>query len=190
MPAILKTIKLLRRVLKDENCRRMNRSTVIGFLGELLIKEKLEYEGCGNLEFLGNQSGYDLRNGNIKIDVKCSTLKNEIKKGFGKYWGWALVTESKKRHISCTHFICVALDDDYQVAAYYVISSKDVTGFHSGVGQFGGVKHGFVVGNKINLKVFPTDWRNYFKVSKKLISAGKAIYVSKNGSLLRVLNKI
>ena len=73
MNKISKSIKLLQRVIRDSNCGRMNLSTVKGYLGELLVKNKLEQEGF-KVDHAGNQSGYDLRIGGAKIDVKFSTL--------------------------------------------------------------------------------------------------------------------
>jgi UDP-N-acetylglucosamine transferase subunit ALG13 len=85
---ITKTIDLLRKVILDGNCERMNKSTVIGFLGELIVKEQLEKAGI-IVEHCGNQTGYDLSIGEgngIKIDVKTSRLKDEFSCGC-KHWG-------------------------------------------------------------------------------------------------------
>jgi hypothetical protein len=83
--AITRTIKLLRKIILDKNCERMNKSTVVGFLGELIVREELERANI-KVEHCGNQTGYDLVIGQdkgIKIDVKTSRLKDEYKRPFG-----------------------------------------------------------------------------------------------------------
>ena len=109
MVSIIETIQRLKLVIKDENCARMNHSTVKGFLGELLVKAKLESEG---LEIIhrGNQSGFDLEyakeHSHFKIDVKYSEPKNDFEKAVTN-WGWALQHENKKKPITCTNGHCL-----------------------------------------------------------------------------------
>mgnify|MGYP006179999811 CR=1 FL=1 len=70
------TIENLQKLLLDDNCSRMNKSTIKGYLGELYVKGKLEAELDGEVKHLGNQSGYDLEiDSNILIDEKFSTIK-------------------------------------------------------------------------------------------------------------------
>lgn len=57
--SITNTISLLRKIIFDTNCDRMNKSTIKGFLGELIVKERLEEVGF-EVKHQGNQSGYDL----------------------------------------------------------------------------------------------------------------------------------
>ena len=86
------TIDLLKAVIKDPNCRKMNKSTVVGYLGELLVKEKLESEGF-SVTHRGNQSRDDLqyeKQGTaVIVDVKCSLCKWDFSKEVAN-WGWAL----------------------------------------------------------------------------------------------------
>ncbi len=160
-----KTVDLLKAVIRDENCRHMNLSTIKGYLGELIVKAKLESEGC-MVEQKGNQCGYDLGFDNIKIDVKTSTLKEETPGTLG--WGWALKQKSKKRRLSCTHFVCLALDEKYNEKAFYVIKKEDIGKFLANSKRFKNVENRFgvypnenindkkvlKVGNKENLKKF------------------------------------
>jgi len=39
------TIELLKEVICDEHCERMNKSGVKGYLGELIVFQKLQNEG-------------------------------------------------------------------------------------------------------------------------------------------------
>src|ERR1700724_1160231 len=114
MTPINETIQRLKLIIKDENCARMNQSTVKGYLGELLVKAKLESEGL-KLFHQGNQTGHDLEytndNQSVKIDVKCSSQKSEFDK-VAPNWGWALQHENKTKPITCTHFVCLALDKE------------------------------------------------------------------------------
>lgn len=186
------TIELFRKLILDPNCSRMNQSTVKGYLGELLVKAKLESEGIA-VEHLGNQSGYDLqfnyRGEVFRVDVKFSTLKCEYCPGQNN-WGWALVHQNKKRQISCTHFVCVAVDTKLEVIGYYVVSLNQVERFLSGVGQFGGVKHGFILFE--DESYVPNKHDRFFQLcetSRQLLKDGAIIFVGKNESLLRALSQ-
>ncbi len=142
MKNINRTIELLKKIIRDENCRHMNLSTIKGYLGELIIKAKLESEGCV-VEQKGNQCGYDLGFDNIKIDVKTSTLKEETPGILG--WSWALKQKNKKRKLSCTHFVCVALDEKYNEKAFYIIKKEDIGKFPANSKRFKNVKNRFGV---------------------------------------------
>jgi hypothetical protein len=48
MANLEKTIRCLKDVINDPNCRYMNLSNVKGYLGELLVLSKLEGEGKWN----------------------------------------------------------------------------------------------------------------------------------------------
>src|SRR3990172_5207946 len=141
--SITNTIHLLQQVILDENCGRMNKSTVKGFLGELIVKEKLEEAGF-EVEHQGNQSGYDLlvwfQDKEIKGDVKTSTLKDDLYCG-RNHWGWALKHSNKKKPISATHYICIGLDDDLEAKRFFIIPASLVSKFPKGIGQFSKVEH-------------------------------------------------
>jgi len=185
------TIELLKKVILDPNCSRMNQSTVKGYLGELLVKAKLEREGA-LVEHLGNQRGYDLQFNHggrpFKIDVKFSALKCEYCPGQNN-WGWALVHQNKKRPVSCTHFVCVAVDYQLEVIGYYVVSHNQVGRFPAGVGQFGRVKHGFILFEDNSYA--PDEGNKFFllsETSRQLRKDRTIIFVDKNESLLRALS--
>jgi hypothetical protein len=181
------TIELLKNVIQDDNCKRMNLSTIKGFYGELLVKKKLTLEGQ-EVEHLGNQSGYDLKVGDYKIDVKTSTLKNELGKYDILYWGWALMHENKNKPIACTHFVCVAVDSELIVSGYYIIPAINLQLFPKGTGQFARVKHGFQIVRNGHADKLPGEWPSAFKSSADLLNDKKAIRVGPNGSLYRALN--
>ncbi len=152
MPSINKTIQRLKLVINDENCKRMNQSTVKGYLGELIVKAKLDSELASKrleVSHLGNQSGYDLKytedSRQIKIDVKYSALKSEFDK-ITPNWGWALQHENKKKSVICTHFVCLAVDNENTEKFYYVVKYEHLKHFDRPLlGQFGKIKHGLVV---------------------------------------------
>ena len=100
---IEETIHSFQKIIVDEHCVRMNKSFFIGFLGELIVKERLQKLGI-EVEHQGNQTGYDLTiiaDSRIKIDVKTSRLKDEYSWGCS-HWGWALVHSNKKKPVSAT----------------------------------------------------------------------------------------
>jgi len=163
----------------------MNLSTVKGYLGELLVKDHLEDEGLP-VEHLGNQSGYDLQFENlgkiVKIDVKFSVLKYEYDVEH-ENWGWALLHQNKKRESSCTHIVCVAVDDEYDVVNYYVVPRANVRLFPSSGGRFSRVSHGFLLFRDDDLRVAHESWASLYKKSLRLLQAGKVICVGKDGRL-------
>ena len=187
------SLNQLKKVLIDPYCsKHMNCSTIKGFYGELLLAEKLEQEGL-SVTHKGNQCGYDLeyRNGNktIKIDVKSSTLKNEIKKNKDFFsWGWALKHTNKTRPVSCTHFACIALDENYNVCKYLIINAKDLDKFPRYENtQFKNVERGLVLMQ--DTKNYPSDMnqalKEYFKTCKKIITNKKLVIVkNKNDKIL------
>lgn len=108
-------------ILQDTESGRMNKSNVIGFLGELYVKQNLEDHGF-IVNHMGNQSNVDLFIGSsIAIDVKTATLK-EPNSAYPN-WGFALLS---KENAKATHYICVALDNDYSVDSYFVINKTSL----------------------------------------------------------------
>jgi hypothetical protein len=140
-------IDLLRQVALSADYEKMNRSTVKGFLGELLVKARLEGEGV-RVEHFGNQNGFDLSfpiaGKIVRADVKLSLPKDEFQWGF-EYWGWALLHENKKKVISATHFICVGCSESLDLESIFVVRATDVSLFPKGIRQFSKVRHGLVV---------------------------------------------
>ena len=174
------TINLLKRVIRDKNCQRMNLSNVKGYLGELIVKEQLERDGF-TVEHHGNQTGYDLSidtDRRIKIDVKASCLKDEYSWG-NPYWGWALLHENKKKPVSATHFVCVGFNDNLDASIYIVIPTEIVDEFPSGIKQFSRVKNG--------LCLFPDGSRPTRKLSSeesKLLSECRRLTRRKSVNIL------
>ncbi len=196
MKSIQSTIKLLKNILRDDNCDRMNHSVIVGYLGELLVKSKLEKElNKKGVQIIhkGNQSGYDLAidGRSIEIDVKTSTLKDEVK-DFPPYWGWALKHANKTRPISCSHFVCIALNSNFKPRSFYVIKAKHVKYFSSGFAQFRNVERSFIIMPRENERKISTSnkiakVRKALAISKKLLNRGVAVQVNQNGNLSRKL---
>ena len=169
-------------MLTDKNLEHMNLSSVKGFYGELLLKQKLENEGL-SVTHRGKQSGYDLefklskKDHPTKIDVKTSLLKNEID-GDLYNWGWALKSKNKKK-INCTHFCCIALDKKYRVNKYYIIQKKNLDKFpKSGIQQFKNVERGLVIlFSKLYPKLKTKVERDYIDKSAKIIADKKIISI-------------
>lgn len=181
------TISLLRKVIKDPNCGRMNMSNIKGFLGELIVKERLENAGY-EVYHQGNQSGYDLSfwiedgDKEIKIDVKTSTLKDGFSCG-RKHWGWALKHSNKKNPLSATHFVCVGLDDELQARRFIIIPAGWVGKFPKGIGQFKKVDHALCDFQKpFDPETLPTEKRNYIKKCQTWLKHKPIIRLSKGQS--------
>ena len=184
------TIEKLRDLIKDPIAHSMNLSTVKGFLGELLVAQRLRQEG-GEVILKGNQSGHDLElhKGSIKIDVKLSTLKSEVK-GCPKYWGWPLrFDRNADKLVSCTHFVCIGVNDDLLPVRYYVIKSGDLLKFpQCTIPQFKNVRHGLVKLEKWeSFQEVRQAIQSYFLTSKDLIDTGVAVRVHKGDSLISAL---
>lgn len=117
-------IRHLRNVLHSTHCRNMSKSTIVGYLGELLVWQILCREKRRVVP-RGNQSAvdleYEISGGKIGIDVKTSTLKQEFlkKRDDFLHWGWAMRQKAQNR--SLTHFVCVGLDEAFNVAEVFVI---------------------------------------------------------------------
>jgi hypothetical protein len=145
MPSIEDTIGRLKSVITDPNCSKMDKSTVKGYLGELLVKAKLEEEGLV-VTHLGNQSGFDLEcsglNRPLKIDVKYSEPKSDFEKDVVN-WGWALQHENKTKRVSCTHFVCLAVAHELKWLGCYVVKRQCLEHFGRPFsGRFKKVNHG------------------------------------------------
>lgn len=185
------TIEKLRALIQDPVANAsMNLSTIKGFLGELLVAERLQTEGADVL-LKGNQSGHDLEidGGAIKIDVKLSTLKSEVK-GCPNYWGWPLRFERNvDKDVTCTHFVCIGVNDELKPVRFYVIEAGDLTRFpQCTIPQFKKVKHGFAKLEKWeSIEEVKDSIQGYFEVSKKLVDEKIAVRVRTEDSLLSVL---
>lgn len=177
---ILLMIEGLKDILKNSESQFMNKSTVVGFLGELCVKQQLNAEG-GLFVHRGNQSGVDLVNEKlkIKIDVKTSTIK-DFDKPYPN-WGWALLSKSKP---TATHYICVALDINFDVDAYYIIHSEDLELFPSpNDKRFKNLKY------VLNIKKYDDTLLDLSQYNQcvNLLKAGKVIKVSSEKRLLDLL---
>ena len=187
MQNLEESIQILKNVIFDENCKRMNLSNIKGYLGELQVAQKLISEGC-DIKMLGNQSGYDIEilKKKISIDVKFSTIKSEVK-GCPHYWGWALKHKNKKRPITCSHFVCVASDEYLNPVKFYVVKTDHLENFpESAIGQFKNVEKGFVLLNDFNEfhSIKNTALQNYFQDCKGLLKNGIVTEIATTEKLL------
>lgn len=132
------TIILLKKVIYDKNCERMNLSTVKGYLGELIVLQKLQNEGYPP-QHRGKQSDFDIKLDGVKIDVKTSILKKDGH--YDEIWGWALVRKDKP--IKYDVAVCVALDKKFEVVSYYCIFSPKVECFKIPHGRYTNVLNRF-----------------------------------------------
>jgi hypothetical protein len=185
MRTLTDTIQLLKDVILDENCIRMNKSVVKGYLGELIVLKKLQSDGY-KPEHFGNQSGFDIHLDDVKIDVKTSELKKDGSDD--EIWGWAL--RRKDKPIKYDAAVCVALNKKLDVDAYYCIFRQNVEKFESQHERFNHVLNRF---HKFRI---PPD----AKSSKKLIEAyeqseqflkyGKVIAITPDANLGEILLKM
>jgi hypothetical protein len=189
MANIDKTIRCLKEIINDPNCKYMNLSNVKGYLGELLVLKKLEREGK-KIRQKGNQSGYDLElvGENVRIDVKFSNYKGEIRK-FPKYWGWALKHGNKKKGITCTHFVCVAANENLEAKEFYVIKKEHLKKFpKSEMKQFKRVVNGFVLLPEYKYPEHTDkNLKGYFEKCRALVSCKIASKVLPNDRLIDYL---
>ena len=176
------TITRLKEVILDPNCKQMNKSTVVGFLAEVLVREKLISDGL-DVEQKGNQAGHDLEviNG-PKIDVKACTMKFHKKAGCN-HWGWALLSESKKRKISFTHLICVAFEPSLEVRNYYVVHASNLNQFPAAEGRFKGVLNTFHIYDDTAVLPEGSDLKMIHDQCDKAVRDGWAVQVRPNESL-------
>ena len=185
-----KTIKQLKQVITDENCEKMNLSNIKGYLGELLVIKKLA-ENTANIIQKGNQSGYDIElpDQNIQIDVKYSTIKSEVK-NCPPYWGWALKHQNKTKPISCSHFLCVAANQNYDPEDYYVIKSRNLDLFpESAIRQFKNVERGLcLLTNRSSISEFNDDkLKIYFQTCVELLDKKLIVKVPNDDDLMDAL---
>lgn len=174
------SINLLKKIIKDSNCTRMNLSIIRGYLGELYVIKKLQEENQ-SLEHKGKQFGCDIECGNYKVDVKTSSLKDDLNAGF-RFWSWALKSKGKNKPIACTHFVCIAFDDNSNPIYFFIINLKYLNSFPKCFGQFNSVENGFShYDGQVNYK--NDEHKNYFETSKILLSDNKVIRINSNGSL-------
>jgi hypothetical protein len=157
--SLKKSIKRLKEVICDPYCARMNKSTVVGFLGEIVVREKLSSEGL-SVNHLGNQKGYDLEiKDGPRIDVKACTRRPY----FGSdvdFWGWPLLSESKKKKICFTHIICVAFTTSLEVYAFYVIQTKNLSKFPKSSSRFKGILRCFNVFDNVPPLPKKSQWHD------------------------------
>ena len=186
MSSITGTIRALQAVAVDDNCRRMNKSTVIGFLGELLVRQKLEAEGL-EVDHLGGQSGHDLSilEGKVTIDVKTSRPQKFPATDVIN-WGWALKSRVKKRAITATHFVCVSLTKNCELKDFHVIRACDLADFPAAVGPFKAVQHTFHVCQSDKLPS-GSMCKPVVLGCERARRKGSALRVPKGGQLKRLL---
>jgi hypothetical protein len=119
------TIENIKSIVNDLNSNKLNKGSLKGFLGELIVKDKLEKDGY-SVDHAGNQfvhdQEFDYQGSKLKIDVKSCFL-------IIPYYLGALRTAREKK-ISCTHFICVAFKPLILVPLkYYLIRTNEIDRF-------------------------------------------------------------
>ena len=186
MRQIGKTISLLKRIIKDKNCERMNTSTVKGYLGELLVIQKLGKEGK-TIKQAGKQTSYDFAYNNKRIEVKTSIPKDDFKLGY-KYWGWGLKHVNKKK-VSATHFICLAVDEALRPHKYFIFKVEDLKHFPRGAWQFKKLERVFHY-SEGNRKISAARQRSIFLKSRNLLRKRKVKVVGKKGNLSFTLDQL
>lgn len=98
------------------------------------------------------------------------------------YWGWAL--KPKNKEISCTHFICVALPENLELEAYYLIESNNLNKFPKGVRQFKNVEHRFGVWfGRPGLNLKNKGAKEFFEKSNSLLEGNIAIKIKSTEKL-------
>lgn len=113
--------------------------------------------------------------------------------GKGKYWGWALRFKDTKKDVSCTHFVCLGVDDKFNPKIIYIIPADKHTSFPQGVRQFKKIEHGFIA----NTSDDPVDlngdihdeWKDFIRACDKNIKNQDAIKLKENEKLVEVLEK-
>lgn len=187
MSSIARTIRTLQAMAIDDNCKRMNKSTVIGFLGELLVRQKLQSEGV-DVDHLGGQGGYDLSiwGDSVTIDVKTSRPQ-KFSGTDVVHWGWALKSKTKKRFITATHFVCVSLTKECKLREFHVIRASDLKEFPAAVGPFKGVEHTFHVCRSTQKLPARSPWRPVVLACDRARKKKTAVRVRKTGQLKRLL---
>jgi len=178
MKTVNDTIQSLKDVIFDKNCERMNKSCVKGFLGELIVLQKLKSEGLDPIH-LGKQSGVDINVKGLKIDVKTSELKDD---GFEtKNWGWAL--KRKGKEIKYDVALCVALDEELNTAGFYCIYQENVLSFESQSPQFPTVLNRFQKFPQPPTVNSSKKFIEGYERSERFIRDGKVLFISPIESL-------
>jgi hypothetical protein len=138
----------------------------------------------------GNQSGYDLdlEDLNIKVDVKLSLFKDEITKSL-RNWGWALRFERQgDKEPKCTHYVCVALEENYEVNSFYVINVENLDKFGGrSVKRFKNVSRGFILTTADMKQHIPDDLKEAFEYCDSLVQNKTVRKLAPNEPLLNHL---
>ena len=94
--------------------------------------------------------------------------------------------------MTATHFICIALQEDFNVRDYYIIEAKNYRKFpRSAIEQFRKVENGFtVLKSKGSLsRIKNKELRNYFSKCSNLVDKRAAIRLSSNERLSDYLHE-
>jgi hypothetical protein len=181
-----RSVTRLKAVILDPHCKRMNKSSVVGFLGEVVVRQKLEMEGL-QVEHHGNQTGYDLEvHGGPKIDVKACTPRSYFGDS-ANCWGWALLSKSKKRKISFQYLVCVAFNSSLNVSAFYVVNTKDLRKFPESSARFRGVLRAFNIFENVPKLSKTSPWFRVRRECEKAVRLGYAKKVKPNEKLSKHL---
>lgn len=176
------TIQLLKKIILDENCNRMNKSVVLGYLGELIVLQKFNDEGYSPVH-KGKLSGYDILVRDKKIEVKTSRLKED---GFkNKNWGWTLL--KKNQDVKYDIAVCLALNEKLEVEGYYCIDKENLESFKFSHGQYTNITKGFLKFQNLPKETDSEKIRVAYDRSVNLMNSGKMIVIAPNETLGQIL---
>lgn len=173
------TIRLIREIILDPNCRGLNVASIKGLLGELYVKQLLEREGQQVIHKTRNV-GYDLEiYPGIRIDVKLSTIK-----GTPEYpdWGWTL-QRSQQEEFKCTHIVGVGVNKNLEAERIAIIRTLDLEQFPEVDGKYEDVLRSFT----LMLDGFGYPNHPYFQRCRELVEQGVVAVLSPEASLMDYL---
>lgn len=173
------TIKLIREIILDPNCRRLNVANIKGLLGELYVKQLLEQEGQQVIHKT-RSVGYDLEiYPGIRIDVKLSTIK-----GTTEYpdWGWTLQRDRQEK-LTCTHIIGIGVNNDLEPERIVIIRALDMEQFPEVTGKYEDVMRSFT----LMLDGFSYPNHPYFRQCQELVDQGVVAVLQPGDSLMDYL---
>jgi hypothetical protein len=113
------------KALQSDDILKQLMDQIVGFIGELIVIEKLIEEGM-DPKHIGGKKKYDIECNGKRIEVRTSSSRSQ--KDESKVWGWNLRKINQKES-NCSHIICIQLDDKLDATKYLIIKSEDVKHF-------------------------------------------------------------
>jgi hypothetical protein len=95
---------------------------LVSELGEIyVINELLEH--FNNVEPRGGQGKYDIKVGEIRVEVKTSLLKNDgLYDKQLQFWGWTVKRANQKDNRKFDILVGVTLNKDWKVEGFYIFN--------------------------------------------------------------------